>query len=106
MPADLSLYQTALRHRSSTALEKYERYDSYERLEFLGDAVLDLISAELLFQKYPEEDEGFLTKARAKMVRGETLSALSKDLGIESLLEFIDTKGGVSRSKEYTGRHL
>ena len=99
VPADLSLYQTALRHRSSTALEKYERYDSYERLEFLGDAVLDLISAELLFQRYPEEDEGFLTKARAKMVRGETLSALSKDLGIESLREFIDTKGGVSRSK-------
>ena len=99
VPANLSLYQTALRHRSSTALEKYEHYDSYERLEFLGDAVLDLISAELLFQRYPEEDEGFLTKARAKMVRGETLFALSKDLGIESLLEFMDTKGGVSRSK-------
>ena len=99
VPANLSLYQTALRHRSSTALDKYEHYDSYERLEFLGDAVLDLISAELLFQRYPEEDEGFLTKARAKMVRGETLSALSKDLGIESLLEFMDTKGGVSRSK-------
>lgn len=99
VPTDLSLYQTALRHRSSTALEKYERYDSYERLEFLGDAVLDLITAELLFQKYPEEDEGFLTKTRAKMVRGETLSALSKDLGIESLLEFMDNKGGVTQSK-------
>ena len=98
-PTDTSLYQKALRHRSSTALEKYERYDSYERLEFLGDAVLDLISAELLFQKYPEEDEGFLTKTRAKMVRGETLSALSKNLGIESLLEFTDTKGGVTKSK-------
>ncbi len=61
--------------------------------------MLDLISAELLFQKYPEEDEGFLTKTRAKMVRGETLSNLSKDLGIESLLEFTDTKGGVTKSK-------
>lgn len=98
-PTDLSLYQKALRHRSTTSLDKYESYDSYERLEFLGDAVLDLISAELLFQKYPEEDEGFLTKTRAKMVRGETLSNLSKDLGIEALLEFSDTKGGVTRSK-------
>lgn len=98
-PTDTSLYQKALRHRSSTALEKYESYDSYERLEFLGDAVLDLISAELLFQKYPEEDEGFLTKTRAKMVRGETLSTLSKNLGIESLLEFTDVKGGVTKSK-------
>ena len=99
VPSDATLYQKALRHRSSTSLEKYESYDSYERLEFLGDAVLDLISAELLFQKYPEEDEGFLTKTRAKMVRGETLSNLSKDLGIESLLEFTDTKGGVTKSK-------
>ena len=96
-PSDATLYQKALRHRSSTSLEKYESYDSYERLEFLGDAVLDLISAELLFQKYPEEDEGFLTKTRAKMVRGETLSNLSKDLGIESLLEFTDIKGGVTK---------
>ena len=59
VPADLSLYQTALRHRSSTALEKYERYDSYERLEFLGDAVLDLISAELLFQNTPKKTKVF-----------------------------------------------
>ena len=99
VPSDATLYQKALRHRSSTSLEKYESYDYYERLEFLGDAVLDLISAELLFQKYPEEDEGFLTKTIAKMVRGETLSNLSKDLGIESLLEFTDTKGGVTKSK-------
>lgn len=98
-PTDTSLYLKALRHRSTTVLQKYEHYDSYERLEFLGDAVLDLISAELLFQKYPEEDEGFLTKTRAKMVRGETLSDLSKNLGIESLLEFTDTKGGVAKSK-------
>jgi ribonuclease-3 len=98
-PSNLALYEKALRHRSTTSLEQYESYDSYERLEFLGDAVLDLISAELLFEKYPEEDEGFLTKTRAKMVRGETLSNLSKDLGIEALLEFSDTKGGVTRSK-------
>ena len=104
MPANLSLYQTALDIVHLLLLKKYERYDSYERLEFLGDALLDLISAELLFQEY-EEDEGFLTKARAKMVRGETLSALSKDLGIESLLEFMDTKVGYLDQKVYW-RHL
>lgn len=87
-----ALFQRALRHRSMLSQEKYAKYDSYERLEFLGDAVLDLIAAEILFNKYPKKDEGFLTKIRAKLVRGETLSAFSSKLGFEELME-IGEKG-------------
>ena len=84
---DPSLFQRALRHRSMLAQEQYAKYDSYERLEFLGDAVLDLITAEILFNMYQKKDEGFLTKIRAKLVRGETLAAFSSELGLEELME-------------------
>lgn len=96
---DPSLFLRALRHRSILANEEYEIYDSYERLEFLGDAVLDLIAAEILFKKYPKKDEGFLTKIRAKLVRGETLSIFSKDLGLEKLMELGEKSANVILSK-------
>ncbi|MEQ8525412.1 ribonuclease III [Gracilimonas sp.] len=96
---DPSLFLKALRHRSTLSQEQYETYDSYERLEFLGDAVLDLIAAEILFNQYPEKDEGFLTKVRAKLVRGETLSDFSKKLGIEDLMELGERNGGTKVSK-------
>src|SRR5690554_7227412 len=51
-----SLFLKALRHRSTLSQEQYATYDSYERLEFLGDSVLDLIIAEILFNKYPKKD--------------------------------------------------
>lgn len=97
---DPALFLKALRHRSTLSQEQYESYDSYERLEFLGDAILDLIAAEILFNKYPEKDEGFLTKVRAKLVRGETLTDFSKKLGIADLMELGERNGGstVSRS--------
>lgn len=91
-----SLFLKALRHRSTLSSEQYESFDSYERLEFLGDAVLDLIAAEILFNNYPEKDEGFLTKVRAKLVRGDTLSSFSTQLGIEELME-LGERGNQSR---------
>jgi len=97
---DPSLFEKALRHRSSLSDEGYQLYDSYERLEFLGDAVLDLIASEILFERYPRKDEGFLTKLRAKLVRGDTLSLFSYELGFDELMEVgerID-KSAVSKS--------
>src|SRR5690625_7118768 len=77
----------ALRHRSIVDHETYQSHETYERLEFLGDAVLDLIITEILFDKYPRKDEGFLTKLRAKIVRGDTLFELAKKLEINRFLE-------------------
>ncbi len=94
-----SLFQRALRHRSMLSQEQYAKFDSYERLEFLGDAVLDLIAAEILFNRYPEKDEGFLTKTRAKLVRGETLALLSNKLGFEELMEIGENNSVVKISK-------
>ncbi len=96
---DPSLFLKALRHRSTLSQDKYETYDSYERLEFLGDAVLDLIAAEILFNNYPEKDEGFLTKVRAKLVRGDTLTDFSKKLGLEDLMELGERNGAGKISK-------
>ena len=96
---DPSLFLKALRHRSILSDDKYESFDSYERLEFLGDAVLDLITAEILFKKYPTKDEGFLTKIRAKLVRGETLSDFTTKLGIDSLLELAEGRNKPPLSK-------
>ena len=96
---DPSLFLKALRHRSTVSQEKYQSYDSYERLEFLGDAVLDLIAAEFLFREYPTKDEGFLTKVRAKLVRGETLSQFSNEMGLNDLMELGERSGDVKVSK-------
>ncbi|GAB5409241.1 MAG: ribonuclease III [Balneolaceae bacterium] len=93
-----SLFQRALRHRSMLTQEQYAKYDSYERLEFLGDAVLDLIAAEILFNKYSKKDEGFLTKIRAKLVKGETLANFSTQLGLNELMEMGERSGNTKIS--------
>ncbi|MDZ7773318.1 MAG: ribonuclease III [Balneolaceae bacterium] len=83
---DPFLYVRALQHRSILADESYSETDSYERLEFLGDAVLDLIVSEIIFERFPDEDEGFLTKLRAKLVRGEALADYAMGLGLNKLM--------------------
>ena len=70
---DLKLYQRAFTHKS--ALKRYVGLtDSYETLEFMGDSVLGFIITKHLFDLHEKEQEGFLTKARTKMVRGKTLA--------------------------------
>lgn len=82
---DKSLYTQALTHRS------YLEYDecnniSNERLEFLGDSVLSLVIASYLFESFPEEDEGFLTKMRAKFVNKKSLGQAADKLNLGSYL--------------------
>ncbi|HMB41564.1 MAG TPA: ribonuclease III [Balneolaceae bacterium] len=88
------LFKRALRHRSIVDNNKYESFETYERLEFLGDAVLDLIITEILFEIYPKENEGYLTKLRAKIVRGDTLCELSKNLQLNEYLEVGERASG------------
>jgi ribonuclease III len=85
----LSLLQRALTHRSFGA-------DHNERLEFLGDAVLDLAISSLLFDQFAASDEGDLSRARAHLVREDSLHHLALELGLPSLLRLSDgeAKGG------------
>lgn len=88
---DVSLYQRAFTHKS--ALKKYKGLTgSYETLEFMGDSVLGFIITKFLFDKYENEQEGFLTKARTKMVRGKTLCEIAKKLELEKWI-LMDDKG-------------
>ena len=59
---------------------------SNERLEYLGDAVLSTIVAEYLFKKYPNKDEGFLTKMRSKIVKRKTLNDIADQMGLDIIL--------------------
>jgi ribonuclease-3 len=81
------IYLRALRHRSSLIESNLSTHESYEQLEFLGDAVLDLIVTEILFEKFPKHDEGFMTKLRSKLVKEETLANLSIKLNFPELVE-------------------
>ncbi len=82
-----ALYLKALRHRSFVAERKLSDSDSYEQLEFLGDAVLDLIVSEIIYHDYPSRNEGFMTQLRAKVVKGENLAYLAKRLQMGELIE-------------------
>ena len=64
---------------------------SYERLEFLGDSILGFVVANYLFKQYPEEDEGFLTQTKAKIVSGKALSSVMSQMG---LIHFVRTAQG------------
>eukprot|EP00854_Cymbomonas_tetramitiformis_P001114 gene1114-1668_t len=78
----LGLYQEALIHKS--AIKQYNATQSNERLEFIGDSVLNLIVAKYLYDKFPEKDEGFLTKTRTKLVNGKNLSFFAKQMNLQN----------------------
>jgi ribonuclease-3 len=77
---NIQLLITALTHRSWLNENKKQDEESNERLEFLGDAVLELVITEYLFSKYPKEQEGNLTALRASLVKTETLAKVAKKL--------------------------
>ncbi len=84
-PYRLSLFKTAFYHKSmNNSSEK--NHQNNERLEYLGDAVLSTIVAEYLFAKYPNKDEGFLTKMRSKIVKRTTLNSIADSMGLDVIL--------------------
>jgi len=88
IPGNIRLYRMAFRHRSVAVPIKNGAKNSNERLEFLGDAILGSVVAELLFKMYPYKDEGFLTEMRSKIVSRSNLNQLAKKLGIDEHIEF------------------
>lgn len=88
---NLDLYQKAFTHKS--ALKEYEQFtESFETLEFIGDSVLGFVITKFLFDRFEKRQEGFLTKARTKLVRGETLARIANALGLNELV-IMDEKG-------------
>jgi ribonuclease III len=93
---DKDLFKKSLTHRSFLNENKGEDLKHNERLEFLGDAVLELIVSEYLFDKYPERAEGDLTSFRAAVVRTDSLAKISRELNIGAYLL-------MSKGEEMTG---
>lgn len=88
---DPTFYQKAFTHKS--ALKEYEQFDeSFETLEFMGDSVLGFIITKFLFDRHESKQEGFLTKARTKLVRSETLADIALKLGLNDFV-LMDEKG-------------
>ena len=88
-PQNLKLYDLAFMHKSASTLDSQGNYVNNERLEFLGDAVLGSIIADFLYNRFPQEDEGFLTKTRSKLVNRTFLTDLTFEMGLNV---FIDSK--------------
>jgi ribonuclease-3 len=85
-PGNLKLYEIAFIHRSATITLPDGNKVNNERLEFLGDAVLDAILSDYLFEKFPEASEGFLTKIRSRIVNRDVLNHLAVSMGINKIL--------------------
>lgn len=81
-----TLLKEALTHRSYLNENPSWKINHNERLEFLGDAVLELVSTEELFNRYPEEDEGKLTSLRAALVNYQMLAAIAREIKLEEHL--------------------
>lgn len=86
LPHNLEYYKTALLHKSVARRNEKGRPINNERLEFLGDAILDAIVGDIVFQHFSGKREGFLTNTRSKIVQRDTLNRLAKDMGITRLI--------------------
>ena len=86
-PKKIHFYQEAFTHSSLKKQNKEGRPLNYERLEFLGDAILGAVIANYLFKKIPAGDEGYLTQMRSKIVSREHLNELGKDLDLKKFVE-------------------
>lgn len=103
-PKNIPVYILAFTHSSFLNLED-SNSDSNERLEFLGDAILDSVVAELLFKKFPFKNEGFLTEMRSRLVKRDTLNMIAEKIGLRELVS--TGKGNVNNgSKSILGNAL
>lgn len=99
-PGNIELYKQALMHKSIMHRNAKGKPVNNERLEFLGDAVLDAIVGDIVFRHFPGKREGFLTNTRSKLVQRETLGKLAKEMGITRL---IVSSGGNQSHNSYLG---
>jgi|694.fasta_scaffold00200_77 ribonuclease-3 len=97
-PINLEYYQKAFIHKSVLRfLSSQNLNNSYERFEFLGDSILNLVIANFIFNRYKNEEEGHLTRIRTKLVNGKTLSYLAKKIKLNEFIiisKNVETIGG------------
>lgn len=87
-PRNIQIYKQALLHKSSAIRTEKGRLVNNERLEFLGDAILDAIIGDLVYQHFEGKREGFLTNTRSKIVQRETLNKLAVQIGLDKLIKY------------------
>ena len=91
-PRNLKLYDLAFIHKSASTIDFQGKLVNNERLEYLGDAILGAIIADFLYNRFPQEDEGFLTKTRSKLVNRSFLTKLTYDMGLNVFIDANTTK--------------
>ena len=99
-PHDISYYKMALMHKSIMHRNAKGKPVNNERLEFLGDAVLDAVVGDIVYQHFPGKREGFLTNTRSKLVQRDTLNKLAQEMGINQL---VLSNGHSSSHNSYMG---
>lgn len=87
-PHDIQLYKQALLHKSTSLRSEQGRPLNNERLEFLGDAILDAVVGDVVYQHFEGRKEGFLTNTRSKIVQRETLNKLAVEIGLDKLVKY------------------
>ena len=85
-PKKIEYYNMALTHRSACVRGNSGEYINNERLEFLGDAVLGAITADIVYRRHLKRDEGFLTTLRSNIVKRETLNRIALDMGLDKVM--------------------
>ena len=127
-PDNIHLYEQAFLHKSSSVESGDGRWLNNERLEFLGDAVLDAVVADIVYKHFQNKREGFLTNTRSKIVQRETMNRVAVELGLdkmvvysaklsshnnhmygnalEALIGAIYLDGGFASAKEYIHRFI
>lgn len=103
-PNNIELYKLALIHRSASLFLPNGAPINNERLEYLGDAIIEAIVSDYLFIEFPQQDEGFLTQLRSKIVNRATLNRLAHEIGLDRYV--IAQRGGRSGQKHIHGDAL
>ncbi|MDR2139990.1 MAG: ribonuclease III [Tannerella sp.] len=85
-PDNIQLYRQAFTHRSTFVETEGGQWKNNERLEFLGDAVLNAVVADIIYKKYPDRKEGFLTNTRSKIVQRDSLNRIAHEMGVDKMV--------------------
>lgn len=99
-PQRLSFYDIAFTHRSASRSDSQGKVVNNERLEYLGDAILGAVIADFLYNRFPQEDEGFLTKMRSKLVNRSILTSLTYEMGLNAFIDS-NTTSSIEKSHIY-----